>query len=58
MKVSGYLHAPAALPPEKNPDTHRTEDWVRPRAGLDVFGKEKIILSLAGFEPRTVQSVM
>jgi len=28
-------HAPAALPPGKNPDTHRTGGWVGPRAGLD-----------------------
>lgn len=32
MQVSGYLHAPADLPPEKNPDTS---------ASLGVLDKEQ-----------------
>jgi hypothetical protein len=37
MGVSGQRHAPAALLPAKKrtPDTHCTEGWVGPRAGLD-----------------------
>ena len=33
--VSGQQHAPAALYPRERPDTHFTEGWVGPRAGLD-----------------------
>jgi hypothetical protein len=34
MEVSGQPHAPAALPPGKEP-LLPTGDWVGPRAGLD-----------------------
>jgi len=37
MEANGQRHAPADLPPEKNPRSHRTEDSVGPRAGLDVL---------------------
>jgi hypothetical protein len=32
--VSGELRARAALPPENNPGTHSTVDWVSTRTGL------------------------
>jgi hypothetical protein len=36
LEVSGQLHAPPALPPEKeHPGTHWIGRWVGPRAGLD-----------------------
>jgi len=39
--VGGKLHAPAALPPRKRPDTHCVGGWVGPRAGLDGCGKSR-----------------
>ena len=47
-------HAPAALYPRDRPGTHRTGDWVGPRAGVDKCGKFR---PLPGFDPRTVQPV-
>jgi len=41
MEVSGQLHAPAALPPEKIPGAHWIEGWMDPRAGLDAAVKMK-----------------
>ena len=41
MRVSGQLHAPAALPPGKRPGTHCIGGWVGPRAGLDGCGETK-----------------
>ena len=38
---NGQLYVPAALYPGKNPDTYWIEGWMGPRAGLDVFGREK-----------------
>jgi hypothetical protein len=40
-------------PQEKNPDTH----CVGSRSGLDVFGSERNLLPLMGFEIGSVQSV-
>ena len=37
MTISSHLHAPASLPPGKNPGTHRVGGWVGPTAGLDVL---------------------
>jgi hypothetical protein len=43
MKVSGQLHAPAFLPPGKEPHgTHWIGNWVNPRAVLDAVVKRKI----------------
>jgi hypothetical protein len=42
MEVSGQLHAPAALPPERDPGTHWIGGWVGPRAVLDAVVKKKI----------------
>jgi hypothetical protein len=55
MDVSGQLHAPAALPPRKNSVTHHIGGWVGPRAGLDGFGKQKMLFLLLGFEPGIAQ---
>jgi hypothetical protein len=54
FKVSGQLHAPAALPPGKEPPrTHWIGGWVGPRAGLDDVWKRKF-LTLAGLELLTL----
>jgi hypothetical protein len=42
MEASGHLHAPAALPPGKEPPVP-TGDWVGPWAGLDAVDKRKIL---------------
>jgi hypothetical protein len=43
VKVSGELHAPAALPAgERAPGGHWIGDWVEPRAGLDDVEKRKV----------------
>jgi len=43
MEVSDQLHAPAALPPGKEPPgTHWIGGWVGPRAVLDAVEKRKI----------------
>jgi hypothetical protein len=60
MGVSGHLHAPAALPPEKEPFcTHWIGGWVGPRAVLDAGVMRKIPSSRRESNPRTpiVQSV-
>jgi hypothetical protein len=54
MGVGGQSHAPAALPPEKDPGTHCIGGWVGPRVGLDEWGNSSPPL---GFDPRTVQPV-
>jgi hypothetical protein len=58
--VSGQLHAPAALPPGKEPpSTHGIGDWVGPRAGLDDVEKEKILdpYQESNSDPSAVQPV-
>ena len=39
--VGGQRHAPAALPPGKNPGTRYIAGWVGLRAGLDGCGKSR-----------------
>jgi hypothetical protein len=52
MEVSGQLHAPAALPPGKEPPgAHWIGGWVDLRAGLDDLEKRKF-LALPGLELR------
>jgi len=53
VEVSGHLHSPAALPPEKCPETRWIGGWVAPRAGLDVVvkGNDKCP-ALSGIEPQ------
>jgi hypothetical protein len=55
MELRGYIHAPAALPPIKNPRTHAVGDWRSPRTGEDVLQKRRMFLP--GFVPRTVEPV-
>ena len=47
----------ANLPAENNPDSHWIGGWVGSKVSLGVFGKEKNILPLPGFEPQAVQPV-
>jgi hypothetical protein len=44
MRVSGQLHAPAALLREKAPDTHWIGGSVGPRAGMDVMEERKVLI--------------
>jgi hypothetical protein len=54
MKVSGQLHAPAALPPrERASGTHWIGGWVGPRAVLDAVVKGKIPGPFREWNPRT-----
>jgi hypothetical protein len=53
MEASGQLHAPAALTPERAPDTYSLGGWVGPRTGLDDVEKKKI-LPLTGLELRSL----
>jgi hypothetical protein len=60
MEVSGQLHAPAALPPGKEPPgTHCIGGWVGPRTVLDTVVKIKIPSPRRESNPRNpvVQSV-
>jgi hypothetical protein len=44
MEVSGQYHAPAALPPGKEPhSTHWIGGWVGPRISLDDVEKRKML---------------
>ena len=38
MGMDGQHHAPATLLTRNKPGTHRTEDWVTPRAGIEEYG--------------------
>jgi hypothetical protein len=55
MKVSGQLHASAALSPRKNPpppDLDWRRGWMGPGSGLDAVEKrKKNDLALLGIEP-------
>ena len=51
--VSGQRHVPAALYTRERPGTRCTGGLVDPRAGLDRYGKSRLL----GFDPRTVQPV-
>jgi hypothetical protein len=53
MKVSGKLHAPAALPPGKNQGIQWIGRWVGPTAGLDMVVKRKIPIPRRKSNPRT-----
>jgi hypothetical protein len=54
MEVSGQLHAPAALPPGKEPPgSHWIGGWVDPRAVLDAVVKRKIPSPGRESNPRT-----
>jgi hypothetical protein len=49
--MSGQLHDPVALTPERAPGTHWIGGWVDPNAGLDDLEKRKF-LTLPGLELR------
>jgi hypothetical protein len=53
MEVSGQLHAPAALLPQRDHITHWLGGWVDPRASLEVVVAEKKSLPLLGIGPRS-----
>jgi hypothetical protein len=53
MEVSDQLHAPAALPPGKEPGTHWIGGWVGPRAVLNTVVKRKIPGPRRESNPRT-----
>jgi hypothetical protein len=56
--VSGQLHAPAALPPGKEPPgTHWIRGWVDPRAGLDDVEKRKFLTLPGPLDLSAVQPV-
>lgn len=40
--VSGWLHAPTALPPAKNSGTHWKGCWIGPRTFLEVLKKSEV----------------
>jgi hypothetical protein len=54
MREGGQLHAPAALPPGKRPDTHCIGGWVGHQGRS---GRVRKISPPPGFDPRTVQLV-
>ena len=47
MEVSGYHHAPAALPPGRNHGTHGIGGWVGHRAGVKEL-EERSVSCLSG----------
>jgi hypothetical protein len=53
MEVSGQLHAPAALPPGKDPGPHWRGGWVSPRAVLDAVVERKIPSPRRESNPKT-----
>jgi len=54
MEVSGQLHAPATLPPEKElPGTRWIGGWLGLRAGLDLVVQRKIPIPCWESNPRT-----
>jgi hypothetical protein len=57
MEVSGELHAPATLPPGKNPGPHWTWTWVAPTASQVVLEKRQMSHFFQVSKPRTVQHV-
>jgi hypothetical protein len=45
QELQGSISPPDCLTPEMKPDTHWTEAWVTPKAGLDVMEKNKFFCS-------------
>jgi hypothetical protein len=54
MEVSGEIHDPEALPPEKKSRAHWKGNWVSPRAGQYILEK---VLSTQVLKSRIVQSI-
>jgi hypothetical protein len=57
LEGSEYLHAPAALPPEKEPGYIVNTRLGRPHSRCGWFWRRENLLRLPGFEPRTVHLV-
>jgi hypothetical protein len=55
MELSSQFHAPAALPPGKEPLVPLDRDWVSPRAGLDAVVKRKIPSPCRDSNPPIIQ---
>ena len=51
----GRPHVPSALPPGKDPDTHRIGGQMGPALRLDGFGQKNNFFLLPKFEPRTAK---
>jgi len=51
--MSGQLHAPAALPLEKSPETPWIGGWMGPKAGLEAVAMRTKALPLQGIEPHS-----
>jgi hypothetical protein len=51
MQVSPQPYAPAALPPEKEPRTPKTQRWVSLTASMDTVTKSKFLVSAANRTP-------
>jgi hypothetical protein len=51
------IHAPTALSSGKRLCTYFRTSWMDPRAVLEGYGEEKIIMVLMEFEPQTGQPV-
>jgi hypothetical protein len=61
LEVIGHLHAPAAVPPTKEPMLPTEEGLGRPQAGLGVFGKKKSLAPLVNrtrFHIRPTRSIV
>jgi hypothetical protein len=53
MEVSGGFHAPADLPPEKNPGTNLIRGWVGPRIGLEVSEERNVSCPFLDSKPES-----
>jgi hypothetical protein len=57
MEVRGQIHAPGALPPEKEAPVHWIGGWVEPRGCLTMKSRETFLF-LAGNRSPAVQHVV
>ena len=55
--MSGQFHAMADVPMVEGPWLPTIGGWLDPRAGLDVFGGERILLAKQGIELWAIQQV-
>jgi hypothetical protein len=55
MEVSGQIHAPAALPPEKEPQYPLHKRLGGPQSRSEHSGEERHLLLVTGFEPRVLE---
>lgn len=54
MEARVHLNSPASHP-RMNPNTHQIGGWIIPRIRENVFGEDKNLSPLPGFEPCTFQ---